>query len=70
MLVARARRGAPAAIALAAIGCGAVATVLAFQAAAAALASPLVALLPPLLLLAMAASRYRAGAWSRAKYPR
>ena len=70
MLIARARSRRAAAIALGAIGAGALATILAFQAAAAALASALVALLPPLLLLAWAASRYRAGAWSRAKYPR
>jgi len=67
MLVARARSKRAVGIALAAIGSGALATVLAFQAAAAQLASPLVALVPPLLLLVVAASRYRAGAWSRAK---
>jgi hypothetical protein len=67
MLVARARSKRAVGIALFAIGSGALATVLAFQAAAARLSSPLVALVPPLLLLAVAASRYRAGAWSRAK---
>jgi hypothetical protein len=69
MLVARARSRRATAFALAVIGSGALFTILAFQAAAAALASALVAPLPPLLLLAVAASRYRAGAWLRAKYP-
>jgi hypothetical protein len=70
MLVARARSRRAATLALAAIAAGSLATVLAFQAAAAAVASPLVAPVPPLLLLAWAASRYRSGAWSRARYPR
>jgi hypothetical protein len=70
MLVARARSRRAAALTSGAIGAMALATVLAFQAAAAAVASPLVAPLPPLLLLAWAASRYRAGPWSRATYPR
>jgi len=67
MLVARARSKRAVGIALFAIGFGALTTVLAFQAAAAQLASPLAALVPPLLLLVAAASRYRAWAWSRAK---
>jgi hypothetical protein len=70
MLVARARSRRAAAAALGAIGAGALLTILAFQAAAAALASALFAPLPPLLLLAWAASRYRSGRWSRAKSPR
>ncbi len=69
MLIARARSRRAAAITLAAIGAGSLATLLAFQAAAAALLSPLAAELPPLLLLAVAVSRYRAGTWARAKYP-
>jgi hypothetical protein len=70
MLVARARSRRAATLALGAIAAGALATLLAFQAAAAAVASPLLAPVPPLLLLAWAASRYRAGAWSRARYRR
>jgi hypothetical protein len=70
MLVARARSRQRTIGALAAIALGALATVLAFQAAAAGIATPLIAPLPPLLLLALAASRYRSGAWSRAKSPR
>ena len=70
MLVARVRSRRAAAIALAASGAGALATLLAFQAAAATLAPALLAPLPALLLLVCAASRYRSGPWSRARYPR
>jgi hypothetical protein len=70
MLVARARSKRAAIVGAAAIGFGALATILAFQAAAAGVASALVAPLPPLLLLAVAASRYRAWTWSRVKSPR
>ncbi len=70
MLVVRARSRRSATVAGSVIAAGVLATVLAFQAAAVALAPPLAAALPPLLLLAVAASRYRAWAWSRAKYPR
>jgi hypothetical protein len=70
MLVARIRSRRAAVLSFAAIGAGTLATLLAFQAAAAALSPALLAPLPPLLLLVLAASRYRAGAWSRAKSPR
>ncbi len=52
---------------LAAMGAGALATLLAFQAAAAGLAPAVLAPLPPLLLLAWAASRYRSWPWRRAR---
>jgi hypothetical protein len=70
MLVARARSRRATIGSLAAIALGALTTVLAFQAAAAGVTTPLFAPIPPLLLLALAASRYRSGAWSKAKSPR
>jgi hypothetical protein len=70
MLMARIRSRRGAALALAVAGAGGLATVLTFQAAAAALVPALLAPLPALLLLVCAASRYRAGPWFRARYPR
>jgi hypothetical protein len=70
MLVARSSSRRRAASAIASMGVAAIATVLAFQAAAASRVPAAVALLPPLFLLVWAASRYRSSPWSRVKSPR
>ncbi len=67
MVVARVRSRRAARRALAAITAGSLATILAFQAAAAGVSPALLAPLPPLLLLVWAASGYRSGPWLRAK---
>jgi hypothetical protein len=71
MLAALARRRTIARVAASVLATS-LALVLAFQAAAASRATPLVAPLPPLLLLAAAASLYSLGGgpWRRAKSPR
>jgi hypothetical protein len=70
MLAAVARSRREVAWALAAVGAASLMTILAFQAAAIYRVPAMLAPVGPLLLLAAAASRYRAPPWRRARYPR